>query len=644
MCGIAGLVNWSGEAPDPAVVRRMVGMIRHRGPDDTGVVMAGGAALGHARLAIIDAVGGRQPMSNEDGTLWITFNGEIFNYIELRAELEGHGHRFATRSDTEVILHAYEEWGERCVDAFNGQWAFGIWSARERRLFLSRDRVGIVPLFHTTAKGSFLFASEIKGLFCHPLVGRELDPRALAETLTFWAPLAPRTSFRNVFELPPGHTMTLTADSTSTARYWTPEYEPEESDGSDAQERAAELLDLLRDATRIRLRSDVPVGAYLSGGLDSTIVTTLIRQCSEAPLETFSVTFDDPEYDESAYQAQVVRFLGTRHHSFRCTSDDIAQAFADVVWHAETPLLRTAPAPLFLLAGRVRQSGYKVVLTGEGADEMLGGYDLFKEAKIRRFWAQRPDSPHRPRLLKRLYPYMPQLQAQPTAYLKAFFQVGADACASPFFSHLPRWNLTSSLKVLLADDLRHQICDYDPCAELLAKLPARYWQWDGFARAQYLETSLLLPGYILSSQGDRLAMAHGVEARFPFLDHRVIEFAGRLPARLKMRVLDEKYLLKQSVASLIPESVRRRKKQPYRAPESKAFMAPGAGRHDYVDELLSPARVRDAGVFAPNAVERLLHKVRASETVTTRDNMAFVGVLSTQLLVDRFLQHFTTTS
>jgi asparagine synthase (glutamine-hydrolysing) len=640
MCGIAGVADWSGEPIDRSVLERMIGAVRHRGPDDQGVYIADSIGLAHARLSIIDLAGGHQPMSNENGTLWITFNGEIFNYIELKQDLEQRGHRFATRSDTEVILHAYEEYGDRCVDQLNGQWAFAIWDAHARRLFLSRDRVGVRPLYYSKVGHAFLFASEIKGLFRHPGVRRELDLRGLDQTFTFWAPLSPRTPFRDVWELPPGHSMTVTESGVCVSRYWALEYCNTDPRGNE-EERAEELHRLLTDATRVRLRSDVPVGAYLSGGLDSTVVTSLIQRCSDAPLKTFSITFDDPEFDESVHQQEVVRALGTDHVDLRCSYQDIGRVFPDVVWHAEKPILRTAPAPMFLLSALVQQHGYKVVLSGEGADEMFGGYDVFKETKIRRFWASQPSSRLRPLLLKRLYPYMPRLQSQSPEYLRAFFSTRPEDCASPLFSHLPRFSVTSRVKSFFSQEVKTALADYDAQQDLRATLPAAYEQWDSLSRAQYLETAGLLPDYILSSQGDRVAMAHAVEGRYPFLDRRVMEFAATLPARLKMKVLVEKYLLRRAFAGRVPESARTRRKQPYRAPESKSFFGSPEKpvRHDYVDELLSPAKVRDFGIFSAGAVQRLVDKSSTGDAVAVRDNMALVGVLSTQILLDQFVHN-----
>jgi asparagine synthase (glutamine-hydrolysing) len=636
MCGIAGIFNLNG-APAPGdLVARMARTLAHRGPDAEGLHLDGPCGLGHARLSIIDVPGGHQPMTNEDGSLWITFNGEIFNYVELRADLERRGHRFATRSDTEVILHLYEEKSAECVHDLNGQWAFALWDARRRRLFLSRDRLGVRPLFYAFTPTTFLFGSEIKAICAHPGVSRELDLKALDQTFTFWAPLAPRTIFKQVSEVPPGHSLSIDERGHRMSAYWRLGCHP--AHGSMNVDRCAEeLLDLLVDATRIRLRSDVPVGAYLSGGLDSSVIAAIAQRLAGGRLRTFSVAFDDSEFDESPYQEEVARFLGTEHTRVQCSAADIAEVFPDVVWHTERPILRTGPAPLYLLSRMVRDSGYKVVLTGEGADELLGGYDIFKEAKIRAFWAAQPDSVCRPRLLRRLYPYLSNVHAQPDAYVQAFFRVGAGA-SHCFFSHAPRWQLTSRLKLLFSADVQRELASYDAYAELTGSLPDGFEAWDWFSRAQYLEAAVLLPGFVLSSQGDRVAMAHSVEGRFPFLDHRVVGFAAALPPHLKMKVLNEKFILKRAAGRLVPPSVASRSKQPYRAPEARCFVTPPrrGALPEYVDALLSAERVGQDGIFNPAAVAPLLAKARAGRTVGAKDNMAFVGVLSTQLLIDRF--------
>ena len=641
MCGIVGLFNLAGAPVDPASVRRMTRSVAHRGPDGCGVFIDGSVGLGHRRLSILDLEGGQQPLTSADGSLRITFNGEIFNHVELMHDLRLRGCRFSTRSDAEVILQLYREHGDDCVRLLNGEWAFAIWDATRRRLFLSRDRLGVRPLFYTVANDCFIFGSEIKAIFQNPEVPRSLDVEALDQVFTFWTPLPSRTLFRHVCELPPGHSLVVEDREVRLQRYWELPAPPAPGEPArDEQEAAEQLLELITDATRIRLRADVPVGAYLSGGLDSTLTAAVAQNLTADRLRTFSVAFDDPAFDESGFQTEAAKHLGSDHYSYRCAEREIAAAFPEVIWHTERPILRTAPVPLFLLSKRVRQQGYKAVLTGEGADELLGGYDIFKETKIRTFWSAFPESKIRPRLLRRLYPYLPDLQNQPDPYLRAFFRVTPDDCASPFFSHLPRWQVTSGLKRFYSADLRSQLRGYDPIEALTAAVPAAYPQWDSFSRAQYLESAHLLPGYILSSQGDRVSLAHGVEGRFPFLDHRVVEFASGLPVGLKMKGLNEKYLLKRAAKGLVPSSIIRRRKQPYRAPDVASFFAPGIRRAGYIEELLSETRLSQDGLFHPPAVARLVSKARRGR-LGTKDNMSVCGILSTQLLVDRFVRSFS---
>lgn len=642
MCGICGIFNQNGSRVSSQLVDGMVDAIRHRGPDAKGIYAHDQVGLGLARLSIIDLQGGAQPMHNRDRSVWITFNGEIFNYIELRKQLINKGHVFVTSSDTEVLLKLYEEEGERCVDHLNGQWAFAIWDARQKSLFLSRDRLGVRPLYYCQCGASFLFASEIKALFTHPDVPRELDWTGLQQTFTFWHTLPPRTAFRGISELAPGHSLIVRAQSIEIKPHWELDFRPDPDASLDEMERASKLAELLLDATRIRLRADVPVGAYLSGGLDSSLITALILRASSSPLETFSVAFDDPQYDESEYQNQVVAHLGTRHHVVRCTHEDIGQAFADLIHHSEKPVLRTAPVPMFLLARLVRQSGFKVVLTGEGSDEIMGGYDIFKETKIRAFCAAQPSSRMRPHILRRLYPYLPQIQSQRTEFLKMFFRIRPEDLDSPFFSHLPRWETTNRLELLFTPEVRAHWTQQPPWIAIEDELPNAYSSWDHFQRAQFLETAYLLPGYILSSQGDRPAMAHAVEGRYPFLDHRVVEFASSLPSTMKMRGLKEKHILKTVAQGLIPESIVQRHKQPYRAPDVHAFLDSrnGQPRFDYVAELLSPDCLRRFGVFHASAVQALLERLTKNlDRPSVRDSMALTGVISTQLLIHYFVQN-----
>src|SRR5581483_6505004 len=632
MCGIAGIVNTKSSKSDPSRLRRMIATLAHRGPDATEVLGIGGTGFAHARLSIIDLAGGAQPMSIAGGTLWITFNGEIFNYVELREELIKKGHNFATRSDTEVILHLYQEEGEDCVQQLNGQWAFAIWDSTKKKLFVSRDRLGVRPLFYTATGDEFLFASEIKAIFAAADISRELDLEGLDQIFTFWVTLPPRTAFKQVSQLPPGHSLVLQDGRTRVYPYWRLNYSADHQPSEHDERRLTEdLLNTLLDATRIRLRSDVPVGAYLSGGLDSTIITALTHKLVGDRLRTFSVSFEAKEFDESEYQREASAFLHTQHSEVTCGYQDIANVFPDVVWHCEQPILRTAPAPMMLLAKLVRDSGFKVVLTGEGADEMLGGYDIFKETKIRQFWARYPNSKWRPLLLKRLYPYMDGIQRQSTAYLKTFFHINADESDGLFFSHVPRWDLTAKLKSFYSDAVRAETDESTALSRIEEQLPLEYSSWNKFTRAEYLEAKYLLPGYILSSQGDRMAMAHSVEGRYPFLDYRIVELAAKLPARVKMKVLNQKYILKQACNGLLPPSIIKRFKQPYRAPDGKSLIA-----SELLMDTLCPTEIEKYGIFDSQRVSALVGKFKSDRLTSVKDNMALVGILSTQLLLQKF--------
>ncbi len=647
MCGIAGFYGLPcGQLPPQLLLQRMIVAIQHRGPDENGIHVDDRAGLAHARLSIIDLSTGQQPMANEDETIWVTFNGEIFNYVELHKDLVARGHRFRTHSDTETIVHMYEEMGPDCVRTFNGDFAFALWDKRRNLFMLARDRMGVRPVYYARLGGSLIFASEVKALLQVPGMTAELDPIALDQAFTFWFPLAPRTPFKNVMELPPAHVLVAQGDNVAVRPYWRLEYpqagQDSQLDSRSEEEIAEELQSLLIDATRIRLRADVPVGAYLSGGLDSSVITTLIKLFTSSQLRTFSVAFESPEFDETRFQQEMVRALGTEHQTILCAQSDIGRVFPAVIRHTERPVLRTAPAPLFQLSRLVRQNGFKVVLTGEGADEVFAGYDIFKEAKIRRFWSHQPKSASRPRLLRRLYPYLAAIQGQPQSYLEAFFRIGLERPDDPLFSHLPRFHMTARTKAFFSGDLLQTLRGYDAMEELRRQLPAEYAGWHPLSQAQYLESAYLLPGYILSSQGDRVAMAHAVEGRFPFLDHRVVEFASRIPPRLKIKSLREKHILRRSMEHVLPPTIANRPKQPYRAPDSESFFGPGAP--EYVQDLLSAPAISRSGYFDPRAVGKLVEKCRSQAALGFRDNMALVGILSVQLWDDLFIREAEATA
>jgi len=641
MCGIAGYYQIKGKArPDRELMGRMVNMIRHRGPDEFGAYFDDRCFLGQARLSIIDLSTGSQPLSNEDGTIWITFNGEIFNYIELRPELEKLGHKFRTSSDTEVIVHAYEQWGKECLSRFNGQWAFAIYDRKKGSLFVSRDRLGVRPIFYTIHHGRFYFASEIKSIFCDATVPRRIDFRGLDEIFTWWTTAPPRTAFVDVNELEPGSYVEVCDGLVNKRRYWQMQF-PETYDRERSLDSwAEELHGLLVDAVRLRLRADVPVGAYLSGGLDSSATTSLIKHFTTNRVETFSIAFHDKAYDESGYQKQVAEYLGTNHHQIQCGYRDIAENFPQVIWHTERPILRTAPAPLYMLSGLVRKNNFKVVLTGEGSDEIFGGYDIFKEALVRKFWSKDPDSTWRPSLLRKLYPTLPLSAARARFYLETFYRAGLSETDKYHFSHIPRINTTSKIKLFFTDDVRTEIGGYDSLCAFEKFMPGNFHNWHHLSRAQYLESTSLLSGYLLSSQGDRVTAAHSVEGRFPFLDYRVVELGTRIPPWHKILGLKEKVVLKRAMKKELPPEITGRVKQPYMAPDSNSFVQPDSPA--YVDEMLSEASVKEVGIFNPAYVAQMKEKcARLSHAhLSFKDNMSFIGILSTQLLYKQYIDKF----
>ena len=638
MCGIAGIMNIAAnEPPGLTQISSMISPLRYRGPDESGVYLDENVALGHLRLSIIGIDGGTQPICNENGTLWIIYNGEAFNYIELKQDLLKKGHRFSTNTDTEVLLHLYEEYGTKSLEMVNGQFSLAIWDSLKKELFLARDRVGIRPLYYAWAGGRIVFASEIKAILA--LVGtRGLDLEALSQVFVFWSTLPGRTVFKGIKELPPGHFMLVNDAPVDPGPYWrVPCHSPEAGSTLGLSDTAEQLRELLNDAVRLRLRADVPVGAYLSGGLDSSIIAMLISRNCKSHLKTFSLGFQTCGFDETPFQRELIRNLKTDNRQVMIDNAEIRRLLPETVWHCEKPLLRTSPVPMFILSNLVRSEGYKVVLSGEGADEILGGYNIFKEAKIREYWGRRPESTRRPLLLERLYPYVFNNPGRGRSFLQNFFSVTRGQLDDPFFSHAVRWGGGMRNLGFLSDDCLASLANYRPVEELAGWLPENFAARDVLSRAQVLEMEIFLAGFLLSSQGDRVGMAHSVEMRHPFLDYRMIDFAFRLPARWKIKGLNEKYLLKQAFKGMIPDSICDRLKQPYRAPVSELFYPDAPA--DYVDDLLSERCLRDSGYFNAKKISRLYAKVRNSApgVVSEFENMALVGALSTQILHRQFI-------
>ncbi|MBK3519744.1 asparagine synthase (glutamine-hydrolyzing) [Carboxylicivirga marina] len=636
MCGIVGFTNDGfAVAHKEAVLNRMLTRIQYRGPDESGLYITPNCSMGNVRLSIVDLSSGQQPLCNEDGFLWIAYNGEVYNHHELRVKLEKKGHKFRTTCDTEVVLHMYEEYGSKCLNELNGQFAFSIWNEKKKTLFLARDRFGIRPLYYYRSERNIVFASEIKCLFEHPEVTRAINLERLKESLIFWAPKSPNTVFDTVKELPPGHFVEVKNGCFNVQQYWKHHYRFDKFKGT-IDDAADELYSLLKSSVDLRLRADVQVAAYLSGGLDSSVTTALVNEIQPNVLNTFSIGFVDQAYDESVYQNEVAKHFDTNHTSVSCNNDDISKYLAKAIYHAEAPLLRTSPVPMMLLSSLVRKNGIKVVLTGEGADEMLGGYNIFKETIIRHFWARQPESKIRPVLLRKLYPYIPQLKNASPMMLRLFFGYQLNNTNSPVYSHLLRWKNGHQLTNMLSTEVLHQVKDYDPVDELSSNFSNEFGAYSPLEKAQLLESKLFMSGYLLSSQGDRMAMANSVEGRYPFLDHRVAEFCATLPDSYKLNGLNEKVILKLMMKEQLPSSVLRRSKQAYRAPVAQAIMQ----NKNLMEQYMNEAAIKESGLFNAQKVSVLQQKLSGKQPVSEQDNMALIAVLSTQILYSKYIADF----
>jgi asparagine synthase (glutamine-hydrolysing) len=636
MCGLAGVHRGAQNQVDSSLLLAMAGELRHRGPDGTGLYLDGPFGMVNTRLAIVDLAGGDQPLSEERGRYWVMQNGEVYNYVELMDELRQLGHRFETTCDTEVIAHAYEEWGPRFLERLNGDFAIAVWDRERQEVLLARDRFGVRPLFLAELGGDVCFASEAKALLRHPAARRELDPVGILDTFTTWSTLPDRSAFVGIRELPPAHYAIVGRDGiVEERRWWDLEFSPVEAREDDLVD---ELEAILESSTQIRLRADVPVAAYLSGGLDSSVTAALAARTAGPGLHAFGVGFSDQRFDESAAQDAIAAELGVQFHRTTVGAADIAAVFPRVVELAEKPLLRTAPAPLLELAGAVQDAHLKVVLTGEGADELLGGYDIFREDKVRRFWARSPESKLRPLLFTRLNRWLSTDPARAGAFLGQFYGRDLTNTGDPLYSHRIRFaNTARCLRLLRPDFLGRAAGDADPAERLIRSLPPGFGGFSELSRAQYLEVSTFFQGYLLHAQGDRMLMGHSIEGRFPFVDVRLAELAARLPDNLRLRGLREKYALRKVAARLLPQQIHERPKIPYRAPISGVFF--GAGQPAYVSELLRPEALEAAGVLDPGAVSRLVAKFEsgAGRGVSETDEMALVGALSIMLLHEQLV-------
>jgi asparagine synthase (glutamine-hydrolysing) len=638
MCGIAGFLKTGLDpARHDAVLEAMLCRILHRGPDEQGYLVDGFAALGNVRLSIVDLSSGSQPIATPDQRYWIVFNGEIFNFKELRPELEAEGARFRTQCDTEILLWGLALHGAEYIRRLNGQFSFCFYDRRERKAMFGRDRFGERPLHYAAFDGGLLFASEAKAFAAYPGFRFVLDPVAVNDTFTGWTAIAGSSAFEGVKQLEPGCYATFGPDGGfKTFSYDTVSGAAASADEfkGDFASACKDIREALTQSVRLRLRADLEVGAYVSGGLDSTITARLAQAELDTQLRTFSIRFADKNFDEGGYQALVRQQLKSDHKEFVVSQEDYLNAFERVIYHAEAPLYRLAPIPMFLLADLVRSSGLKVVLTGEGSDECFLGYDLYRELHVRlMIEGDTLDPAEKNRRIQALYPYLDHFRDDKVAGVARFFGSIGGRTEDPFYAHRARHTIGRFGARMMDKDVAAAIPDY--AGRLARKLRERHPGFDALdplERAIVTETETLMSGYLLSSQGDRMASAHAVEARFPFVDHEVFSAALRLPRDFRLKDGQrEKHILKEAFRDLIPDSVIDRPKYPFRAPDGELMLGPAFRRFlPQRDELVS------SGLFNADIVSRFIASLDPAN-IGQREMQALIVIVSTQMLYRQFV-------
>lgn len=596
MCGICGIFNFgSEEAVDISTLKRMCTVMSHRGPDDEGFFVERNIGLGMRRLSIIDLSTGHQPISNEDGTIWIVFNGEIYNHLIIRKELESKGHKFSTKTDTETIVHAYEEYGENCVDELRGMFAFAIWDNAKKKLFLARDRVGIKPLYYYIDDKRLIFGSELKVILEHPGIPKDLDFGALDNFLTFEYIPAPLTIFKNVKKLSQAHTLSIENNRVSINEYWKLHFrEVKRSE----EEICEELYEILKEAVKMRLMSDVPLGAFLSGGIDSSTVVGLMSEVMDKPVKTFSIGFDDPSYNELKYARIVAKHFGTDHTEL-VIKPDIADWVDKLIKYLDEPFGDFSIFPTFLVSELTRKH-VTVSLSGDGGDELFAGYEHYVANRIDSYYRKLPTI-----FREKLIPYVvskvpPSSQKKGLVNkVKRFVEGTLHPCSLRHF----RWAKFFSEEekaVLYSEGVKRDLEDVDtylPFTKYLSESNgADYLDQELFADIKtYLCDDILV-------KVDRMSMANSLEARVPFLDHKFVEFVATIPSRMKLNGFKSKYILRKAMERILPKEILYRNKQGFSIPiknwlkdELKPLM----------EDMLSPKRIRREGLFNPEYIDRL---------------------------------------
>ena len=635
MCGIVGFFNSAFDTNSyPETLCKMLSMIKHRGPDEAGYYFDEKVGLGSVRLSVIDINFGQQPMIDRTERYHIVYNGEVYNYIELRKELESLGFNFKTTSDTEVVLYSFIQWGTNSFSKLNGGFSFAIYDKLSSELFLVRDRFGERPLYYSNVGSSWIFASEIKSFLPYNSFQLEFDIDRLKSTFNIWTPLPDSSVYKNVFQVPIGGYVVLKTNSTPQINYYySIDFNEQKYTGSE-NDAIENTKNILSDSVKIRLRSDVEVGTYLSGGIDSSIITSLVTRHSSKPIKTFSISFEDTALDESKYQKEVSDFLGTNHESIHITYDDITRSFRSALWHSEIPVFRTAFVPMYLLSKMVHKSGIKVVLTGEGADEFFLGYDFFKETLLRQNWNILNDEKKKS-IVQSLNPFEEFIHEN-ALKLMAFYEKSTQEKHVGMFAHEQRFS-SSSFNTRILKTVGDGLTYVKKYLELFKN---NIESFSVIERAQWLEVQTLLSGYLLSTQGDRMSFSSGVESRLPFLDVNVVKWANSLPLELKLKdYREEKYILKKSFKGFLQDSILTKNKHPYRAPDASAFLH-NDNPPDYLSLVLSKEELGKIDFINSDFAIKLIEKLKTTPKaqISNRENQAFIFLLSTVLINNDFIK------
>ncbi len=621
MCGIAGILSLeSTRSVPPERLERMLASIFHRGPDEAGRLVDRELAMGMRRLSIIDLADGQQPIFDESGRYGVVFNGEIYNYRELRNDLIARGHQLKTHSDTEVIVHLFEECGAACVDHLRGMFGFAIWDNVRRELFIARDRMGIKPLYYTECNSDFIFGSEIKSILEHPSMKPSMDLDALSQYLSLKYVPAPRTLFAGIQSLPPGHFMRISKGRIEIQRYWDISFAKPERILSE-HEYTDQLLELLRESTRLHLRSDVPFGAFLSGGVDSSTIVALMSEELRAPVKTFSVGFGgEGIQDELPYAQQVADKFCCEHHTLKITSDDFLRYAEQVLWHLDQPIADQATVATHMVAKLAREH-VKMVLTGEGGDELFAGYARYSGERYSKWFSRLPASVAK--LLRNASSTLPGLRRSKIAMGALTIRDEATRFANWF--------------PMFGDDAKRQLLDGQAesiqtgaasvFSDHLANCDAR----SPLDRMLYTDSKLWLPDYLLL-RGDKLTMANSLEARVPLLDHKLVEFAAQLPASMKLRGSQRKYLLKQVARRLLPAEIIDRKKQGFPIPIERWLRKEA---RPMMQDLLSTETLKRRGLFNVSFVEKM---VREHVSGYADHSTKLWGLMSVEMWTRKFIE------